>query len=527
MDKTNASCDAIDEPNTSTEQHDQNPQDRKNSNRHVSLQNQTLFILTSILYGLAVVSLGVTGLFLPANLVDTCNIEPKLMWTTMETNLPSNVRAWVQNENLELTLVEASHGYVESNGISLFGAKENDKASSHQEYLWTSTASSPPSIRKQYLEPSHFVTLSVDTVCFQTKQMKSQSTPLYSEPTMTYMLHCTDGETILSEQSSRLVPHENRMHSFLFSSGYLWFKEEPLGREAGVLIYSIDPSSMIVELHSRRVPNAANGESGCNSINTLRDQAKLALLTVALPMTIMSLVLWKTKHTPSMGVLLYASLSLVYTTIHVAAAPESVTDSNSPPFAWWFCISGMFTMLISTYFLLSKKLGEDATIAPIQLGDENEEAVRWLLGTSAVGYVYGATALIIFDATRDTVGFWILLNLVVFLPMFVFGAATEVNVLIVLGGLGLLADAVRIAALADGTLGVAITFCAAGLLSFGIGYLIRHSMVPVQTTGKATVAKINQWIFPSVVVANESQSDDLQSRDEGKDHITVSLENVN
>lgn len=474
-------------------------------------------LLVSVLYGLAVVSLGVTGFFLPVNLVESCNSaswQSKYAWKTNMTDLPYEVRSWAKKEIYDQDEKGASFGYVESTGITLFRAIGQ---SSGQEYLWATTAngSEQPLQYKKYVYPSPFVTVSADTVCFQTLIVPNQPT-LFVRKGMDkrtgYTVYCSDGVTFSQDQNTTLNPHQNSLQSFKVFSGDLWFKKAGQQGASGTLIYSLDPQSMVETLYSKRLANKNDrgaGTSCSDDDEVLRKQALWALLSTAIPMTTLSVALWKTKQISSMGVMTYISLSLVYMAVRVGVAPGSV-DNDEAPFAWWFAISGFIWMIVSSHLLLSSS--EDVPSTPTLLINNCKLCLRSGLGASAVGFASGLSWFIMED--RDTIGSWCLLNLAVVWPLITLGAATDTTFLLVLGGLGFLADAARLAALVESTfLGVFLVLCASGLFVGAIGYQLTLYQTRIQSYSMALAKHINRRLF-------SSEQSQLQLSEE--DHDTVS-----
>ena len=474
-------------------------------------------VLVSVLYGLAVLSFGVTGFFLPVNLVKSCSDawQPKFVWKTNVAELPRELRPWAAQDSYDMS--GASFGYVASTGVTLFGGLDRD-GDSPEECVWTTTATGaePPIQYRDYSYPDPFVVVSPDAVCFQTQQVPIPTGP-FGPKTMSkgFSIYCSDGETFSLEKNSTRAPYQNALQNFRAFNGNLWFKEFitglDMGGESGTLVYSLDPQTMLVTLYSKRVPNTDGGSGGssthCDPHTVLRQQALWTLVAAALPMTALSLGLWKTKQVSSMGVVTYISLSLVYVTVHLAVAPGSV-DNDKPLFRWWFALSGLLWMIVSSHLLLSSSSSSEGTPSfPILLSKKSEECLRWGLRASAVGFAWGMTLLIMYDEKRDTLGWWILLNIAVFGPLIVLGAATDTTFLLVLGGLGFLADAARLAALVDATpLGVFLVFCCSGLCVGAMGYQLSRYQTTVESFCTVLVQKINQSLF----VFEDEQQGQLQ-----------------
>ena len=223
-------------------------------------------------------------------------------------------------------------------------------------------------------------------------------------------------------------------------------------------------------------------------------------MTSAIPMTALSLGIWKTKSISSMGCLTYISLSLVYVAIHLGVAPGSVENNDGPLFLWWFAMSGTVCMILTSHLLLSLPSSSEREpyFSRGLSNEKNIQCLRVALKTSAVGFIYGMSSLIMFSFNdeRDTLGWWVLLNLAVFLPLIILGAASNTTFLLVLGGLGFLADAMRVAALVDTEpLVVFLIFCCSGLLVGALGYQVSRYQATVESAAKRLTQNINQWLL--------------------------------
>jgi len=278
----------------------------------------------------------------------------------------------------------------------------------------------------------------------------------------------------------------------------LWFKETIRYGEGGTMIWSLDPQTMVSTLHSERSIHDSSGGDDCNRDHVIRKQAILALFCSAIPMMILSIALWVSKQISSMGIISYASLSLADFAIQTAINPEHFLEEG-PPFRTWFAVSGLICLFISAHLVLSiSSSTTSVTQQPLLMSKNQKEPLRALLITSAVAFTWGASMLFMFDSydERDTLGRWILWNLLVFLPLLVLGAATDSQCLLVLGGLGFLADASRLASWGDSTLFFFVVFSLMGLAVGVAGYYFTvHYQLAVQNWSQAKAQLINNWVL--------------------------------
>eukprot|EP00980_Cylindrotheca_fusiformis_P009987 scaffold2212_cov143-Cylindrotheca_fusiformis.AAC.5 len=459
-------------------------------------------VLVNMLYGLGVISLGVTGFFLPVNLLDCTGTVPsksvtryKYSWRTNETELPPSVREWASNQPSlwDKTTFGASFAYVPSTGITMFeGTDFSD--SKNKPSLWTlkGGADPTPTEHQKYESPSRFISMSDNAVCFQPDPMPA---------TGSFWLFCSDGIEFRQEQLDHHsnpdtpIAHYNDLRSLFPVNGTLWFKElASKPTEYGGMVYSLDPETMVSTLHSKRIPVTPEDNSpkdgDCDGTVVVRKLALLSLLVSVIPMTALSIILWKNKRVPSMGILFYVCISLIYLSIHFAISPEDA-DGEFFTGRWWFAVSGLLCLVVSAHLLLSIH-GE------ISIDSSHAAPLKATLATSALAFAYGMSMLFFFDEfdNRDTLGRWILWNVFMACPLILIGAATDSVSVLCLGGLVFISDAFRIAAIVDSTLFFFLVFSLIGLSVGTLGYFfVRRYQVAIRSWSRAQVQAINRCVI--------------------------------
>ena len=152
-------------------------------------------IIVNLLYGLTILSVGVTGFFLPINLVPECNSSSssssaKWIWKTNTTKLPNQaIKNWASKSNGEYDNDSdqgATVGYVESTGITLFKGT-NYSTPQSSDHLWTVGDHHKPIEHTDFVYPDPFLTVTSNRVCFQiTDYTKYEQGP---------KIYCSDGKT--------------------------------------------------------------------------------------------------------------------------------------------------------------------------------------------------------------------------------------------------------------------------------------------------------------------------------------------
>mmetsp|Transcript_8357 Transcript_8357/g.12121 ORF Transcript_8357/g.12121 Transcript_8357/m.12121 type:complete len:422 (+) Transcript_8357:734-1999(+) len=394
----------------------------------------------------------------------------------------------------------ATFGFVKSTNVTIFQGTDYSQTKSQPSYLWTTNPSQPPVRHVEYGYPSWFITVSNDAVCFPTLP-RDPPVPPSSKWKDSYVLYWSDGYSFRKEKSdndtsSSLVGHFQLL-DFYPVDGILWFKDVIRiihnGGDYGTMVWSLDPQSMVPTLHSERSKYIRPDGDDCSLDQVLRRRSILALFASAIPMMGLSIVLWKSKQMSSMVIASYLSLSSIYIVIQNIINPEPYLDEG-PPYRLWFAVSGLVWLLASAYLILSLSLSPP----PFWISQNHKEPLRAGLLTSAVAFSWDTSMPLMFNNydDADTFGRWILWNLFVFLPLNLLGAATDSVGLLVMGGMGFLADSFRMASVEDSTLFFFLVFSLISLAVGFLGYFFILDYQPViQHWSQAQVHLINQWLW--------------------------------
>lgn len=357
-------------------------------------------LTVNLLYALAVISLGVTGGFLPINLLPACDYRPSdgYEWATNTTGLSTAVKQWIKSGNAPFQ----SFGYVPKTGTTLFQGSQS--GSSYNDGLWTVDGSgNPPALQSKLSNPSNFCSISDDAVCFM------------AHPKGESQIWCSDGLDFRSGTSGNLG-------DLFCDEGLVWFQKYDY-LYSGKNIYSMDPDTMIATSHSHKVKSSGS-DSICGP-ELIRKQAVLFLFASNLPVLLSSIAIWQYRKIPSMALTVFIGATAVFMCLYLSIKPE-LKDQH--PWDWWGSLAGMAWVLVMTYYRL--------TIASTK--------TSWGLAIGAISFVWG-TVVWLPLLEHDTLLDWILLNILVFLPLIIAGMVNENMFVLALGGIGLLVDAARFA----------------------------------------------------------------------------------
>jgi hypothetical protein len=439
-----------------------------NENEHAATMVQsetTRPILVSILYGLAVVSLGASGFFLPVNLLHCGDVNPPTRndahWVTNISALPKQVQAWAakSNDNDSLDRGDGdSFVYLPYSGVTLFQGHQDglqNKCTAAQRadgnrgtVVW---ASQPYSILHRVEEPpicfnisypSEFKLVSDKEACFVAVPPSS--------PTPVRYVHCSDGKSIKQAKSANLLPDVDcpEMPHNLISSldGVLWYKKGYDFDERGQPIFSLDFTSMQEIIHSTfQKQNSSSSSDNNGPIPKWSDEdctswipRLAAIATVfasAVPMVLVSIALWCKRQVPSMSITTFLGLTVMAFSIFMAVVGITFDDAvSSVAFDnftdWWCFSSALVGLIIMTDLFFSNQV--------------DKKPLAWAINFLALVYVAGL-AMITTREMDNEIWFWLALNIMAVIPLGILGIAVGQILLVAICAVGFLADAFRLA----------------------------------------------------------------------------------
>ena len=451
-------------------------------------------LAVNLLYGLTVVSLAGTGLFLPLNLIENCDGSyqpnhhrgPMYTWTTNITVLPSTVQNWAMKDDVYNT-IDPSFAYQVNTKTTIFrGTAERDfgRAMIANECLWTVDSVNPPRSHDDYLSPARFHAISNASVCFTSTTKKSG----YAE-----MIYCTNGSaSVVPAVGTGPLYKSGNIGNFFVDNGLLWFMQFYEKTGYGRLIYSLNPETMDILLHSYKLRDENHGDDrnkDCHDRTRL--QAFAILLVSIFPGTLISILAWYLKQIPSMAVTtfggMYASFLLSYVVV--------VGDTDGQSFiSWhesWLCAMGSIWLVVLAYLSLDRSTTETQRVP-----------MNWGLVVSGMAFFAGTSMLLHENMDDDTFAFWVVWNLVVFLPLLLLGMATDSMFLVLFGGIGFLVDSVRVGAFvgskvsdaAHGPVGF-LVFAVAGLVAGALGYKLTQYQPLVENGARKAQECVHRWII--------------------------------
>jgi hypothetical protein len=167
----------------------------------------------------------------------------------------------------------------------------------------SSSNQTAPEAHAEVSYPGAFLDVTANTTCFSAGR-SSDSAP-YRKVTS---VACFDGVDVhwAVDEPGPKRKHNGPFH-LIISDGLMWFKESPTDNtQRGMLIFSLDPNSMVQTLHSEppvQPPPVKpdNKHSDKHHCKERRRQATGTFFVVALPVLIVLILLWQKRHIPTMG----------------------------------------------------------------------------------------------------------------------------------------------------------------------------------------------------------------------------------
>jgi hypothetical protein len=406
-------------------------------------------MLVTLLYGLAVLSLGGTGLLLSLNAI-RChgmtnnnnnndgwapNPPPSpSAWTTDVTSLPASVRSWAeQPATTDFPPRGATFLHLPDSGITLFDEESTDGDRFYRDNpIWSVSANvnnGQPVVLHNY--PGHeFVLISnnnnnnnnsATTGCFATTTAGSTDPDSLFAWVPVPTVACSDGRTIrfvdveMDSDGAPMVWHVDPRDLMVDNNtGLVWYKDNPPRTESltyneqyETLIYSLDPIQMVETLHSQRNSNKTtievvivdnndvddeNKDDDDDDTSCRRQVATASLFLAALPITFLSIYLWYRRYIPSMGMTVFAGMiGTAWCILLVTVPSNDWLEDHADDFSNWLLLSlGAIWMIFTTNGILSLSSSRASSLSSSSAQQYKVAPMRWGLNIGALIFFVGS-----------------------------------------------------------------------------------------------------------------------------------------
>lgn len=404
------------------------PHDVEDIDRFNESQSRRPSMLVTLLYGLATLSLGVTGSFLSMNAID-CSTDPydedrreRPDYKTDMSKLPADVQKWERNTGPK---PRSSFVYLPGSKRTLFNEYVDDEIGK----LWSVIpVEDGPKVLNEFAA-YEFVLPKPSLACFITGQRRNQER-YYSDNRK--IVACSDGSKMQFAKGTNSIPPYARRNLFVSQSNILWYQDDPPSdhdrfKTSNRLIYSLDPETMVETLHSVHVEPSDNDNEHLPYEECRKTKALASLLLVALPTIISSSYLWYQRQVPSMGISTFIGLTTAALCIYYYS-----TNVRDDPFDYfvqrWLLWFGLVYLLACGNGILSSYF-------------EDKAPMRWGLHMAAVSFFVGSSLVLeLYDYSRSLIH-WTIFNVAALVPLCGLGLATRSPFLLVLTAIGIVMDA--------------------------------------------------------------------------------------
>lgn len=418
-----------------------------------------LMNVLSIPTGLFTLAFGVTGYFLPMNVIPCGDYYGTTggYWSTDVSTLPSEVvREWASSTEYD---GPASFVYVigqKANHTLFQGTAGED----YTQTLWSVSSASEPVNFPNISSPSGFVDLKNGWACF---------TAYGNER----IIGCSEGTEVRSTAGSSEYAFQDPFNLIADNDSTLWFKDYPpwTGELSGTgtLVYSISAfETMEVALHSTF--STTNDASSTAESPEYEDsecwtkQNVMAIFVCAMPTAISSIVIWIVRTAPAMAITSYIGISALATFIYLASVGDPFLEFYNF-WGWWLSVSAAFYIIALCDLTHCKR-----PIAQIPL--------IWGVNFGSLVFFIGMILLTRIYGYEERAWSWVVFNIAAIVPLAVIGLGCNQIFLLVLSVAGWLMTSVKIASALATTFSAAtvpiyfIVLALSGMLIASLGWLL-------------------------------------------------------
>jgi len=537
-DRSTPNNDVIPETTTGTAS---SPHERRFRSRSIS-------ILISLLYGVAVIALGVTGFLLPLKIF-SCPYSPYPNYSPYDPNViitnyssfPNDVMDWYA---LQTVSEEATFAYLPFVDTLVYRGSDGShfaKYNTPTTRLWKKVGSQKPELLSQLYYPREFTimnitdgasTNSAPLCCFLASrrvnhtrrtllsvQPRTPTLPEESAWDEDYDIEedtvaCTDGYIVKVVREGYFGAKD----VFGGSDGRLYFRADRLpeddtyGYYFSNLIYSLNVTTMDVTQHSH-IKKYSGGENDnddsqvrCDYGAMERKRSSLSIATSIIPVIAISLLIFLTKKITTMPITFYMGLSAL--TIAITVSATANYQSILPDvLKWWFAT----TTVVWLYTLFVLRLTHRI----------KREILSWSFNFCALGYFASLLVLINipFSQYTNDAWRWVLMNIVNFIPLIMIGVITEFILMVLLGAIGFFMDSWKIGSEIAELVGgdVLVYFFTFSITGIGMGYfgwLLNRHQKKIQRAVDNWAGRWLHCLMKEEEVVNETTNEGV--RDDGE-----------
>jgi hypothetical protein len=460
-----------------------------------ALREQRMPVMANFFYGLFTLAFGVTGYFLPMNILPCgyywTSPTNNGHWITDGSSLSSDVRTWASSS--QESAPPATFVQIDDNEerYTIFAGADG---SDYTQTLWSITGDAESIHFPDIQNPTFFV----DTngwACFSAYNQK-------------HFVGCSNGTKVTMTIDSTEYTFQSPYDLIVDIDDTLWFKDYPpwSGNQSGsgYLIYSIsDYETMEVELHSTYSTSTdmATKElpEGSSDNDCWRKQVVLAIFVSAIPTTLSSIIIWIKRNAPAMAITSFLGISALAIFVYLAIVGETLFHFNDF-WGWWLSISSaVYTIVLCDLTHCKRRIAQIPLV--------------WGINFASLAFFVGM--ILLTDIFGERAWPWIVFNIFACVPLGIVGIGYRQVFLLLLCAVGWILTAVKIAsALTEAFSGGAvpiyfIVLAVSGTIIAGVGWLLKKHQEKIHDVllPRMEGLSLSRKLFPEV----ESQE---QSTDE-------------
>lgn len=427
-------------------------------------------LLIDLLFALGIVAVGVLGIIVSVNIYCGRTVAGGIGggfnsygWITNTSLFPEDVLRWYNStEDKSYKQNLPTFTFFNSTGNVLFAGKDRYGSEEDLWYLWRSNQNKTPERIPDMVSPTGFCGPD-STKCFAAKTSG-----------IDYSIICTDDGVDLKYSENQV---QWPKYMYWSNGGEIWFMADPPERKTydRGIAYSMNPSNMEVVAHGVYLQRDAGDESGtqvvdlCHSADELARKETITIFYIsALPVLLLSLVLFMVKGISSLTVTGYIGVSMSVICLKMYNDPESagqpiefIEEVNKHWFVW---STGLWMALLCIFVVIRRV---------------NTRTFSWGINTSSLLYFVSASILFFYDNASSTPEWvrWVLINVLVYFPIAAIGVLYENNFLTFLGaGIGVLLDVVKVSNILVGTLNSYVPDVVVYFLLFSVSGVVLGSI---------------------------------------------------
>lgn len=436
-------------------------------------------VLSNLLYLLFIVAIGVSGTFIPVNLI-SCggNSIPweynnpggsNQAYSTDFSLLPSDVSTWY-NQGV---FASDSFAYLPTAQVTYFEGRSDSDTTVMWE-LGPNSTNGPTLVEGcEYPDATTAVISSDSTqevVCFLCTVPEGWNN----------LLVCIDGSSS-AKRTLSLTDMYADPTLLVSSDGRLYLKALDSGNKntMGTAVYSVDPFGSLSDSlvnHSTVVASSQKGQAytppskngstdtsdTCDEVAKRRQMSWALLGLAVLPSLAATIALFWKRKIPSMVIALYICLYALLITLIFGINPQF--DKLGEFVRWYAFVSSLLWLLISTVLHLTNRV--------------HFNTLSWSLNFSAT--IFFVSSFFVFIArgdNYDSVLAWVGITFFSFLPLLTISLVTSRSWLLVLGAIGILFDVWRLTGAITESVSqgakLPIQFVVLAVCGVGLGFLGR------------------------------------------------------